>query len=481
MKSSTYLRILVVLFLLTLPFVNPWVRGDGVGYYAYVRSLLVERHLRFENDWRHANPGLRRYSVDGEGRISPDAYTRTGQLDNRYAVGPSLLWAPFLIPVHVIVVGLNRLGVGAPADGFSAPYLVTMALATALYGFLGLCVSYGLAKRYVPAPWAFLATLGIWFASSLPVYMYFDPAYSHAHSFFSVAVFLWYWCQTRSRRTIAQWMVLGLISGVVLDVYYLNVAVLLLPLLESLRGYWIGWRKPERDWKALWSFFLGNLACAGATLAAFLPTMITRQLIYGRPLRFGYEDFGPSHWMHPALWQPLLSSNHGLLTWTPIIIPALVGLALFRRYDRELANYSLAVVVFFYYNVACHPEWHGLSSYGNRFFLSLAPFFVLGLSVMLQEAGRWFTRAQTAWVASRVVIGVLVAWNLAFIFQWGTGLVPHRGPIYWRGMAYNQVVVVPAKLGGAVRSYFCERGAMMQRIEDNDVRRRQEGDRQKER
>jgi len=27
--------ILALLFLLSLPLVNPWVRGDGVGYYAY--------------------------------------------------------------------------------------------------------------------------------------------------------------------------------------------------------------------------------------------------------------------------------------------------------------------------------------------------------------------------------------------------------------------------------------------------------------
>jgi hypothetical protein len=52
----SYDRLLLLLFLLTLPFVNPWVRGDGVGYYAYIRALLIEHDLRFENDWRSANP-----------------------------------------------------------------------------------------------------------------------------------------------------------------------------------------------------------------------------------------------------------------------------------------------------------------------------------------------------------------------------------------------------------------------------------------
>ena len=66
-------------------------------------------------------------------------------------------------------------------------------------------------------------------------------------------------------------------------------------------------------------------------------------------------------------------------------------------------------------------------------------------------------------------IGILILWNLAFIFQWGTGLVPHRGPISWKQMAYNQVAVVPAKLGSDLKAYFTHRGGMMQRIEMEDV------------
>src|SRR5262245_53202480 len=40
-RSRRYTRILVILFLCTLPLVNPIVHGDGVGYYAYVRAPLI--------------------------------------------------------------------------------------------------------------------------------------------------------------------------------------------------------------------------------------------------------------------------------------------------------------------------------------------------------------------------------------------------------------------------------------------------------
>jgi len=474
MKRSHYLKLLSVIFAMTLPLSNPWVRGDGVNYYAYVRSILVQHDLNFENDWRHANLSFRIDSVSPEGQISRDWYTRTGHVKNDYAVGAAILWAPFLVPVHAIMLALRRIGFNLSADGFSKPYILTMALATALYGFVGLCLSFRFTCLFLEERWGFLATLGLWFASSLPAYMYFDPAYSHAHSLFAAALFLWYWNRTRHQRSLVQWIILGLLSGLLLDVYYLNIALLLAPLLESLRDYRENWRTAGHNWGGTHRLFLANVAYSLATLLAFLPTLITRQIINGRPWALGYYSIGPSHWIHPALWQPLLSSNHGLILWTPIVVPALVGLVLLRRYDGELAVCSLASFVAAYYIVACHPEWHGLSSFGNRFFISLTPWFILGLAVTLQEAVSWFKRERTAHAAMASTIGALILWNLAFIFQWGTGLIPHRGPISWRQMAYNQVVVVPVRLGGALKSYFTNRSGMMQRLELNDVERSRE-------
>ena len=470
MKFPSFPRLLLVIFLVTLPFVNPWVRGDGVNYYAYVRSLLVQHNLSFEADWRHANLSFRMWSVNPEGQIAPEFYTSTGHVKNDYAVGAPMLWAPFLVPVHAGMLVLQRLGFNVKADGFSKPYVLTMALATALYAFVGLWLSFRFTCSYVPERWAFLATLGMWFASSLPIYMYFIPSYSHAHSVFAAALFLWYWNRTRPQRSVVQWVILGLLSGLLLDIYYLNIAILLLPLLESLQGYWRSWRTPGHHGEGAGRLFLANLAYAGATLVAFSPTLIMRTIINGHPLALGYDNLGFSHWIHPALWQPLVSSDHGLITWTPIVIPAIVGLVLLRKYDRDLAVYSLAAIVALYYIVACHNDWHAGSSFGNRFFLSLTPFFILGLAVSLQEAASWFTQRNMAYSVIATAIGVLILWNLAFIFQWGTGLVPHRGPISWKQMAYNQVAVVPAKLGSDLKAYFTHRGGMMQSIEMDDVR-----------
>ena len=112
-----------------------------------------------------------------------------------------------------------------------------MAFGTAFYGFCGLLFSYLLARKFLDPSWALLATLGIWVGSSLPVYMYFNPFWSHAHSAFVVALFLWYWDRTRPNRILGQWIILGLISGLLVDVYFVNGVFLLIPLVESIQGY----------------------------------------------------------------------------------------------------------------------------------------------------------------------------------------------------------------------------------------------------
>ena len=71
-------KFLLLLFLLSLVLVNPWVRGDGVGYYAYARSLLIDHNLRFEEEWLAGNPTFVGGRVDHNGQLRADQYTSTG-------------------------------------------------------------------------------------------------------------------------------------------------------------------------------------------------------------------------------------------------------------------------------------------------------------------------------------------------------------------------------------------------------------------
>ena len=471
--SSAYAKLLFFFFLLSLPFVNPWVRGDGVGYYAYLRSALIDHGLHFENDWLAGNPSFVMSRVDAQGRLLPEMYTSTGYLENHFTVGPAILWAPVLVPVHLAVLMVDRYGAHIPADGYSRPYLVSMALTTACYGFLALFFSFQLARKYFDQRWAFLATLGIWLGTSLPVYMYFNPSWSHAFSAFAVALFLWYWDRTRLRRTLGQWTILGLMAGLMGNVYYPNIILLIFPALEVLYLARAGQRDPDQAAVPLGQLML-RCALFGAVMAvALLPTFVTRQIIYGNPFETGYPGMRTWNWTSPAFLRVLFSSDHGLWSWTPILFFAMAGLFLLYKRSALLGLGSMLTALAYYYFIASYPDWDGLSSYGNRFFVSLTPIFILGLAALFSTFSTRVGNASRAIALVGTAILLFALWNAEFIFQWGTHMVPARGEISWREMVNNQFVAVPLGFEHSVGTYFWHRKDMMQRIEEEDVEQQQ--------
>jgi MFS family permease len=472
-RSRKAERLLVLLFFLSLPFLNPWVRGDGVGYYAFARAPLIEHSLDFTKDYQHANESFRDAKLDEHGQPKSELRTPTGHLDNHFTVGPAILWMPFLLLTHAGVLLARTLSSSVAADGFSAPYCITMAIATAIYGFLGLLLAFSLARQYVEEHWALLATLSIWWASSLPVYIYFNPSWSHAHSSFAVALFLWYWHETRSSRSLPQWLILALITGLMLNVYYPNGMVLAVLAVEALRQYLSAFRRGVQAGASasprVSELLTRHFLFGAVILICLLPTFITRYLIYGSAFESGYVHLRDWLWFSPAFLNVLFASNHGLLAWTPILLLAIVGLFFFWRREPLVGAPLLAAFLAFYVFISCYPNWDGISSYGNRFFVSLTQLFILGLAVFFDRAAQLFPSRRAAFAAACALLAVFTLWNAGLIFQWGSHLIPARGPVSFSEIAHNQFFVVPRQLPADLQRYLLKRKALMQQIEDRDI------------
>src|SRR5260370_15694263 len=154
-----------------------------------------------------------------------------------------------------------------------------MGVGAGVYGLLGLVLAFRCAREYVEERWAILATLSIWWASSLPVYMYFNPSWSHAHSAFAVALFLWHWHETRSSRSLAQWLILAVIAGLMLNVYYANAMLLPVLVLEALRHYFLAFRPhasaAPTSTPRIPALLLRHALFFSVLLVCLLPTFIT--------------------------------------------------------------------------------------------------------------------------------------------------------------------------------------------------------------
>lgn len=459
-----YQRALLVLFVLTLPFVHPSVYSDGRGYYAYLRSPLIDHNLQFAGDWESAplpvlrectvcsaavkqewndpNRSIRVFELNEHFYINP--ITKTGHLPNFYSVGPAILWSPFVIASHLAVLSADHFGSHIARDGHSWPYVLALSGATAIYGFMGLWLSFLLAKKYVGERWAFWAVLGIWFASSLPLGMYLEPSWSHALSAFTVALFLWYWDRTRESRTLAQWALLGLTAGLMLDVYMANGVFFLAPAIDCAIDYWNSWR----DSSLIWKKFRSHIAFAASVIFAFSPMLITRAIVFGNPLALGMYVNVPWNWKSPAFLPVLFSLNHGLFVYTPILLIAVLGIVALARIDRRISAIVAAMTLAFYVLIAVYPWWYGMMSFGNRFFISLTPIFVLGLGAALSYVAKFWPDSTIA--ARRLVPAtvLLILWTLGVFYQYSTDLffADGVGQVSWSEVLYNQFRVVPGQI-----------------------------------
>ena len=511
-RLAKYERWLLALFVLSLALMNPWVRGDGIGYYAFARALLIQHNLDFAPDYEAANASFRDARLDGSGVPKSDFRTATNHLDNHFTIGPAILWSPFLIAAHAGVLAARAFGANVAADGFSAPYRVAMALGTAVYGFIGLLLAMRIAAKYAGERSAFLGAIAIWWASSLPVYMYFNPSWSHAHSAFAVALFLWYWHKTLEHRSRKQWCILAAIAGLMLNVYYANAMLLVVLAVEAARQYLTAFRgeragdlaasnaidetsgdsqlkfnrdvrgaqhdlrnpsgiarRDERNVPTIAQLAANHSLFAAVMIACMLPTLVTRYFVYGSPFASGYIPLKEWAWRSPYFLAVLFSANHGLFIWTPVIALAAIGVVIFALREPRLGGAIFTAMLAFYIFIACYPDWAGISSYGNRFFVSLTPIFILGFSVLLSRVAKVFRSQRIALAISSSIVGVLILWNLAFIFQWGTHLVPARGPIVWSEMIHNQVSVVPRQIVAKAQGYLFHRSNMMRQIEERDI------------
>jgi hypothetical protein len=471
-RRSAY-RWLLGLFVLSLALMNPWVRGDGVGYYAFARAVLIQHNLDFTPDYNAANASFRDARLDENGNPKSVFRTTTNHLENHFTVGPAILWAPFLVVAHAGVLVARAFGSNVAADGFSAPYRFAMALGTAVYGFVGLLLAMRLAAKYVGERWAFLATVAIWWASSLPVYMYFNPSWSHAHSAFVVALFLWYWHKTRETRSTTQWIVLATIAGLMLNVYYPNAMVLAVLIVEAVPQYFAALRRKlsseHETQPSLPQLVTNHVQFGLVMIACMFPTLVSRYVIYGNPFESGYVSLKDWAWRSPYFLAVLFSSEHGLVSWTPVIALACIGVLIFALREPRVGGAILAAMLAFYVFIACYPDWAGISSFGNRFFVSLTPIFIIGLAVFFSRAARFFASQRIGLATFGAAAALLILWNMAFIFQWGTHLVPARGPIVWSEMIHNQFAIVPREIVAKAQGYLFHRSNLMQQIEQRDI------------
>ncbi|MEN6626819.1 MAG: glycosyltransferase family 39 protein [Candidatus Sumerlaeia bacterium] len=410
---------------------RPSIRGiDGAGNYVYIGSLLVDGDLSFANQYAQFER-MQNLPIGGAaGPVSPV----TGLAANRYGVGSSLLWSPFVAAVH----GYLKMR-GLPADGTSRPYEWAVAVGTLFWSALGLMLLYGRLRREFGAIGSAAAIAGLVLASPLGFYMYAHGSMSHGASFFAMAGSVLAVERAWRKPSALAMAVAGAMLALVVEIRYQDASwsvVLAIALLLQRRIHHS-------------SFIIHHwIAFAAAGILAFLPQLAAWKILYGSwlagPLPYldktaGTFNFWPAH-----LMDALVSERGGALAWHPIIAIGLAGLimALMARARwKAIAVTGLAGFAVQAWLVGCWSVWWAGASFGNRFFISSLPLVAFGIAHAFGLA-----RARKMKCAAAACLLVLIAWNTGLLIQYATQMIPREQPVPWSRVIKQNVVDVPKLL-----------------------------------
>jgi hypothetical protein len=381
--------------------VGPEFRGDSPSYFAYLRSAAFDHDLDFANEWELWG-------------FPAQAVTATGHRQNVHSVGPAVAWAPFYLLAHAYVK-LGLAGAPFPADGYSGPYRRAAALGTLTAVLLGAALLLQVTAARFGVRVALLAVAAAVAASPIAYYAFVVPAMAHGLAFAAAAAVVWAWHRAAARPSLAAWVLLGAAVGLVALVRWQGAVCGLLaaPLLvDQLR------RRTARAWWAA--------AAAGAAVLVFVPQLMVWRILYGRLLTLP-QGRGFMDWSSPHLWDTLVSADHGLFTWTPVLLLGLLGLVFLLRDSPVFAAGALLVFSATAWVNGAVRDWAASDAFGARRYDVVVPLLAVGIGALVARTGPLLVR-HPLWAPAALLAG-LVAWNVGFVAAFRTGAYPEAAPL----------------------------------------------------
>jgi hypothetical protein len=416
--------IVLILLVSFLALDRPLVRSDGLAYFWWFHSVASDHDLDLANQAAQF-ARLNSYQIF--------LNEETGEYASVFPYGSAFLYLPY----YWLAWGANRLSQFHISERYflwyqGAPFAYSFfyMLGTNLFALLAVILSFFTASKLSSPRVSLLSSVALFLATPLLYYATIEPFMAHVPGTLLIALLIY--ILVGHREHTAAWLFMGFILGVALLVRW-QLALYALPigLLALVKG----------QWRKLAFFVLGFLL-----LAWHLPFSWMR--MYGNPWVVpaavqGQQAFlsGPVH-----IKEVLLSPERGLLLWSPLVLLALIGLALLFRAQRGL---STVLVLMFLLQVLMNAslfDWGGGWAFGMRRMTELYPVWVIGLAIFVQATyslGRRGTWGRVArWgtlslILLGVVFGLLLL--LAHLNYVNTNLDYPEGSALWEEIRYQFV------------------------------------------
>ncbi|MEQ9188584.1 MAG: hypothetical protein RLP15_12685 [Cryomorphaceae bacterium] len=331
------------------------ITGDGRGYYDYLTSVFIDGDL-----FDQAVNG--RYILDSNGRGV-----------NKYYVGTSLLMLPFFL------LGMAAAWLlGAPMDGFSMPFQLSMCAAAFAYAVGGVYFMRRFFATFsIRPPLIDVLSFTVVFGTNLLYYSAFDLTASHVYSFFTISALVYYvrhfFLSSRSEPLLcaAFWF------GMTMLIRPVNVLVIFaFPLLAGDSPTFLKGIQSLRSRLGL------LLTLAMIVVGLGLIQLILYKLQSGSWIVWSYSGEG-FYFLDPAFLPFLFGFKRGWIVYSPLFLLLIPALWTLGSRSRWMLGWFLLFFAFSIYILSAWWSWHYGGSFGAR---PMIDFY----SILLLPIGLWW-------------------------------------------------------------------------------------------
>jgi len=369
--------------------------GDDTGYYSYIRSIFFDGDIDFINERYYAHI---------------NRFNSTGYVFSNWQLGQAVLYLPFFLAGHLLALLYGALGYPIKADGYSSPYFLATAIASATYLFAGLMIMSRVLKKIVDERIAVIASVSLWMASPLLYYTFIRQRMAHTTEFFLAALFVMAWLNYRKSNNKYHHAVIGACLGLLCLVRLINANYGVLYIVDMAFLYFAG-RNSVNSIKvtdylsnalyfiALFLVFLLPQFVAWNQLNGFIISSYLTETLKNQAI----ETSTSSVMLGSKLYDLLFSAKWGLVVATPLWFAGLIGLFISGPVSKGIRLASLASIVSLIVVMLSFVE---SDAYGNRYFIAAAVLFTIGLANLLH---RCFSRKVTSYIAQVFIAACVIS------------------------------------------------------------------------
>jgi len=428
---------IIVFFYFVMIFIprtsNLLIASDGIRYYMWVRSLVIDHDLNFANEYSFFTDYSKYFYLD------PMVQTSTGYIANKSFIGSGVLWVPFFFIAHIISKFLNYFGVYVNTDGYTYIYQASACIGSIIYGFLGIVLIFQTVKRYFPKS-ALGTCLIILFGTNVIYYMLFEPLMPHMCSLFAVAMLMNYWLGSRPINKLSKWFTIGLMGGLISIIRLPDITYLLLPIFDGLL---------DRETTVAQKIKIMGIVSIGFILI-FSLQVINWYLIYGTPFPDAYSYSGDYFkWFSSDFFKVLFSNPQGILFLHPILLTGFIGFPLLYQRDRKLTILLILGLIFQIYIIGAYQNWDQGVAYGGRMLIASFPVLAMGIGAFLS----WQNSRQIKPYFIAISM-ILILWNGLNIIQYRLSYIPHFGKFTLGQLFYEKIQMIGIFINRAYYLFF---------------------------